>query len=280
MTPVVAIIAPGAMGAAVGRRLTEHGIEVRTSLAGRGEASARRAREAGMRAVEDAGVAQADIVLSIVPPAEALALAERLAPALARADPKPVYADCNAVSPQTVRRIGAALSGTGARFVDAGIIGGPPAPGARGPVFYASGPAAAALAVLNGHGLEVKALEGGIGAASGLKMSYAGITKGLTALASAMMLAAARNGVAAELRRELAGSQPRLLEWLGRSVPGMAPKAYRWVAEMEQIAEFAGEDAAAREIYRGIARLYERLAGDQAGGRQETQALRAFLDGA
>lgn len=280
MTPVVAIIAPGAMGAAVGRRLTEHGIEVRTSLAGRGEASARRAREAGMRAVEDAGVAQADIVLSIVPPAEALALAERLAPALARADPKPVYADCNAVSPQTVRRIGAALSGTGARFVDAGIIGGPPAPGARGPVFYASGPAAAALAVLNGHGLEVKALEGGIGAASGLKMSYAGITKGLTALASAMMLAAARNGVAAELRQELAGSQPRLLEWLGRSVPGMAPKAYRWVAEMEQIAEFAGEDAAAREIYRGIARLYERLAGDQAGGRQETQALRAFLDGA
>lgn len=77
--PVVAVIAQGAMGAGVGRRLTERGATVLTSLAGRSPRSAARAAEAGMRPVSDAEVAGADLVLSIVPPAEARALAERLA---------------------------------------------------------------------------------------------------------------------------------------------------------------------------------------------------------
>ena len=149
----------------------------------------------------------ADIVLSIVPPSGALALAERLAPALARAARHLIYADCNAVSPQTVQRVGAVIAATGAHFVDAGVIGGPPKLGERGPVFYTSGPDAAALAVLSRQGLRVKPLDGAIGAASALKMSYAGITKGLTALGSAMMLAATRSGAAGPLRAELADSQ-------------------------------------------------------------------------
>ena len=48
MIPVVAIIAPGAMGAAVGKRLRAYRVRVLTSLAGRSEATAARAREAGM----------------------------------------------------------------------------------------------------------------------------------------------------------------------------------------------------------------------------------------
>jgi hypothetical protein len=126
----------------------------------------------------------------------------------------------------------------------------------------------------------VRPLDGAIGTASGLKMSYAGITKGLTALASAMMLAATRFGVAQDLRAELADSQPQLLAWFSRSVPAMYPKAYRWSGEMQEIADFAGEDAATRQIYQGIAQLYERLTQDQAGTKRETGALSAFLDGA
>ena len=71
-------------------------------------------------------MAQADFILSIVPPGDAVALAERLAPAIKRAARKPVYVDCNAVSPQTAERIGEALKGTGCTYVDAGIIGPPP----------------------------------------------------------------------------------------------------------------------------------------------------------
>ncbi len=278
MIPIVAIIAPGSMGAAVARRLTGSGVEVRTSLEGRSAASAARAEAAGMRAVADDAFAEADIVLSIVPPGEALALAERLAPILARGTKRPVYADCNAVSPRTAEAVGAVVSGAGLRFVDAGIIGGPPKPGTPGPVFYASGPDATALEALSDHGVRVRVLDGPIGAASGLKMSYAGITKGTTALAAAMVLAATRFGAADDLRRELAESQPDLLVRFGRALPDMVPKAYRWVAEMEEIAAFAGEDGASQQIYEGIAQLYERLARDQEGGKVEVGQLAAFFE--
>jgi L-threonate 2-dehydrogenase len=127
------------------------------------------------------------------------------------------------------------------------------------------------------HGLQVKLLDGPIGTASGLKMSYGGMTKGLAALAAAMILAATRFGAAAELATELAESQPEMLAWFGRSVSAMYPKAYRWVAEMQEVAIFAGEDAATQQIFRGFAALYEELAKDQAGQQRDVGALNAFL---
>ncbi len=276
MKPVVAVVAAGAMGSAVAKRLTDAGVEVLTSVAGRSEASAARAREAGMRPVTDEEIAAADIFLSIVPPGDALALAQRFAAHFVRANRKPVYVDCNAVNPETVARIEPVIVETGALFVDAGIIGPPPRPGNR-TVFYASGADAPRFAVLNDHGLEVRILGDTIGAASGLKMSYAGITKGFTAIATATMLAATRNGTAEALRAELAESQPHLTAWLTRQVPNMYAKAYRWVAEMDEIAGFAGEDPAARQIFAGTARLYERIAADEAGDKQEVRALAAFI---
>jgi predicted dinucleotide-binding enzyme len=94
MKPVVALIAPGNMGAAVGKRLTENGLQVLTSLAGRSEESVARARAAGMTDASPDQIAAADLILSIVPPGDALSLAERLAPALARGNRKPAYVDC------------------------------------------------------------------------------------------------------------------------------------------------------------------------------------------
>ncbi len=128
---VIGVIAQGTMGSGVGRRLRESGAEVRTLLSGRSPASAERARAAGMVAAADerALLEGADFFLSILPPGEAEPLARRLAPTLAALDRKPVYIDCNAVSPQTAIRIGEIIAPTGADFVDGGIIGGPPRPG-------------------------------------------------------------------------------------------------------------------------------------------------------
>src|ERR1035437_9833594 len=109
MKPTVAVIAAGAMGSGVAGRLTQNAIAVTTSLAGRSPASAARAEAAGMRPVSDAEIADADIILSIVPPGEALALATRLAPHLAAAARKPLYVDCNAINPQPVARIAAVI---------------------------------------------------------------------------------------------------------------------------------------------------------------------------
>jgi L-threonate 2-dehydrogenase len=261
MSDTIAIIAPGEMGSAVGRRLAEHGVRIVTVLAGRSAGSIARAERAGFTAVAgfEQLAAAADIILSIVPPGEAVGLAKQMAPVLGRAARKPLYVDCNAVSPETASRIGEVLAATGCAYVDAGIIGPPPSASSR-TVFYAAGDAAPKLQRLNQLGLSLRVLDAPIGAASALKMSYAGITKGLTGIGAAMMLGATRSGADAALAQELAESQPQLLAWLTRQVPSMYPKAYRWVAEMEEIAAFAAADTAAPEIYQGLARLYQRLA--------------------
>jgi 3-hydroxyisobutyrate dehydrogenase-like beta-hydroxyacid dehydrogenase len=276
--PTVALVAPGNMGAAIGRRLTDNGVTVFTSLAGRSAASARRAQEAGMTAVDDAALVEADFILSVVPPGDALALAQRFAGVLTAANRKPIYVDCNAVSPQTAEKIAKVIAATGAPFADAGIIGPPPKPGTANTKIYVSGPAAPRLATLNDYGLIVRVLDGPLTAASALKMSYAGITKGFTALGAAMMLAAVRGGSAQALRTELGESRPDLLGYLSRQIPVMYSKSYRWVAEMEEIAAFIGDyDEAAMQ--RAAARLYQRIAQDFAGDKIETGALDDFLKG-
>jgi 3-hydroxyisobutyrate dehydrogenase-like beta-hydroxyacid dehydrogenase len=279
MPTIVAVVAPGNMGAALAKRLTEHGVEVLTILEGRGAGSRARADAAGMTAVPLDRLTEAAFVLSILPPASALAFAEQMAPRLRAAASKPVFVDCNATSPATVRRIGAVIAAAGAPFVDASIIGLPPKPGQPSPHLYASGPDAAHLQTLRQHGLDIRVLDGPIGAASALKMSYAGINKGLAAIAAAMILAAARSGATAALYQEMSESLPGLVNSLGRQVPDMLPKAYRWVAEMREIAAFAGEDAAAQEIFNGFAKLFERISYDVVGEKLESRTLKQFFDG-
>ncbi len=273
---IVAVIAPGMMGSAVGHRLSEAGAEVRTLLTGRSAETRARAEAAGMRGANEAGIAACDIVLSIVPPGQAMALAEQLAPALRQATRKPVYVDCNAVSPQTVLRIESVVRETGARFVDGGIIGPPPEPDSSKTRLYLSGPDAAEVTVLERYGLSTPVQPGPVGAASAMKMSYAGITKGFTALGAAMMLAASRAGTADALIAEMTVSQPALLRWLTSQMPKMPPKAYRWVAEMEEIAAFVDQDPAGAAFYQAAASLYQRIAGDLAGDHKEVEALEAF----
>jgi L-threonate 2-dehydrogenase len=277
MNAVVAVIAPGMMGAAVGKRLVDHGAKVLTSLTGRSAESEQRAKAAGMVSVSDEEIAATDFILSILPPGDAVALAQRFAPALAASNSKPVFVDCNAVSPRTVDRIAAAVAPTGSPFVDAGIIGAPPKGNDAGPRFYASGKEAPRFAKLREFGLDVRVLGGPMSAASALKMSYAGITKGTQALAAAMLLAATRGGNADALFAELNGSQPQMLAWLKRNLSQMPPKAYRWVAEMHEIADFVGEDPSAHELYVGAAHFYEQIAGDFAADKKAVAALDAFL---
>src|SRR4029453_4168219 len=216
----------------------------------------------GMQAAEDRAVAEADFLMSIIPPGGALALAQRLAPVLSAANSKPVYVECNAVSPATMLRIADVVTATGCPFVGGGSIGPPPKPGSSNTKIYASGAGAKDLAVLNDYGLIVRVLEGPLTAASALKMAYAGITKGVPALGASMMLAAARGGSAAALKAELAESRPDLLRYLSNQVPSMYSKAYRWVAELDEIAAFVGEEFPERDMLQAAARLYDRIAQD------------------
>ena len=114
-------------------------------------------------------------------------------------------------------------------------------------------------------GLDIRALGPAVGSASALKMSYAGVTKGLTALCALMQLHAREHGLGAELDAALRETRPDLWQFLESAVPSMPPKAYRWVAEMREIAAYAARDEAAAAIYEAAARFYGRVARERAG---------------
>jgi 3-hydroxyisobutyrate dehydrogenase-like beta-hydroxyacid dehydrogenase len=271
----VAIVAPGNMGSAVGAGLVARGARVLTSLDGRGPGSLTRAAAAGMQSASDKEIAAADVILSIVPPGIAFSTAERFAKSIAAAEGRPLYVDCNAISPATVQNIAALFEDIGCPFVDASIIGHPPRDGGPDPRFYVCGPHADRMEELRPYGLDVRTLEAPIGAASILKMCYGGINKGIIAIGSAMILAAIRSGAATALRDEMAQSHAPLLASYSRSIPDMIPKAGRWVFEMQEISGFVGEGADS-EIYEAIAAFYAALA-DQGQESDEVKQLRAFF---
>jgi 3-hydroxyisobutyrate dehydrogenase-like beta-hydroxyacid dehydrogenase len=264
----VAILSPGSMGAAVGAHLRSHGASVSTCLIGRSVSSADRARAAGIGVVADEVelVGSADVFLSIVPPGAAAETAERIAAAMRRAARAPVYAECNAIAPETARAIGRTVGAVGAPYVDAGIVGGPPRPGGSGPRFYASGPELSGLLSLRAHGLDVRPVGSEIGQASALKMCYAMWSKGSAALAVQLLVAARLTGVSEALLAQFHESDPEFIPGMERRLPGMPPKAYRWVAEMEEMAKTLEACGLPRETFMGAARLYELVARSPLGG--------------
>ncbi|OON40368.1 phosphogluconate dehydrogenase [Izhakiella australiensis] len=275
----VAIIAPGAMGAAVAGVLTSHKLEVLTLLDNRSPRSVERARQAGMIAVNLDELMRAEAILSIVPPANAMALAESLAPTLKNSRVKPLYVDCNAISEQRVKQVNEAIVATGAAFVDGAIIGLPPAAADdSGPCFWFAGSRAAELRALERAGLRVKVMqEAQVGAASALKMSYAGINKGITLLSALMLINASRVGAADALWQEMNASQPVLMDRLRKAIPDMYSKAWRWAPEMEEIASLNQGELPGENLYMALADFCRQLADNQRDNGDYTQLLTDFL---
>ena len=263
---IVGLLSPGDMGHAVGRLLREHDMEVVTCLEGRSERTRTLARQAGLREVPSLEelVRTADAVVCILVPSEALGVARRVAEAIRATGASLLYVDCNAIAPQTVRQIASLIEGAGGRFADAGIIGSPPSGGAR-PRVYASGPGAGEFAELRSFGLDVRVLDGEAGKASGLKMCYGALTKGLQALGTELLVAARLMGLEEALRAEQEGSLAEVRTYLERSVPGMPPKAYRWVGEMEEIAATFEALGLTPRMLLGAADLYQLVAATPIG---------------
>jgi 3-hydroxyisobutyrate dehydrogenase-like beta-hydroxyacid dehydrogenase len=254
----VGILSPGEMGSGVGTVLHQHGVRVMTCLAGRGPSSRERAAMAGFEDAADLEqlVRECDVLLSIVPPAVAGAVADQVAAAVRATGAELLYADCNAIAPSTAQAISRTVVGCGARFSDAGIIGPPPTrPGNR---IFASGPGATELAALRDFGLDVRPLDGDVGQASGLKMCYAAMTKGLQALGAELLVAARLMGVEDTLREQQnEGADLAVVRrFVERALTGMPPKAYRWIGEMEEIARFFEDMGLPGRMLLGAADVY------------------------
>jgi len=253
----VGLLSPGDMGHVVGQVLTDSGMPVMTCLQGRSERTRGLAQRDKIEAVASYGelVRRADLILSILVPAEAEKAARLVSEALRETGEKVVYVDCNAVSPATARSVGKIIEDGGSRFVDAGIIGPPPKQ--KGTTrFYASGADAEHFAQLRGYGLDVRVIGSEIGQASGLKMVYAALTKGLTALSTELLVAAWQMGLYRDLLEEFRMSQAQEYGRMEKALPIMAPKARRWVGEMEEIAKTFQDLSLTPRIYQGAAEIY------------------------
>lgn len=276
----VGLLSPGDMGHNVGKVLHDHGLTVLTCLQGRSERSRSLAEVAGM---EDVGsldelVDRADLFLSILVPSSARELAIQVAQAMRNTGASLLYADCNAIAPSTVRAVGETISAAGGRFADVGIIG--PPPNRPGNKFYASGPGATELSELNHFGLDVRVMDGDIGQASGLKMCYGALTKGLQALSTELLVAAKRMGIEETLRAEQRETMADVLGWVEGSLPAMPPKAYRWVGEMEEIGTCFADLGMTPDILNGAADIYRFVAETPIGKESpETRDRNRDLDG-
>lgn len=277
--PVIGIHSPGDMGAAVGKVLAENGLRVVAAL----QARSSRTRDLAMAAgIEDAGgleglVRQADLLLSILVPSQAEEAAREIAAAMTAVDAYPCYVDCNAIAAGTSRRIGEIITLAGAPYVDASIIGPPPR-GKGVTRFYAAGEHTSRFTALSGHGLDIRPLEGGVGQASALKTCYAALTKGVMALGAEVLVSAQAWGLEGPLREEFQLSQPALYQWLERSLPTMAPKAHRFIGEMEEHGKGFSSQGLTPGIMEGAAEFYRFAAASPIGRESPEEAPRRTLE--
>lgn len=254
----VAVLSPGDMGEGVGASIKGQGIDVITVLAGRSDETRMRAERGGFREVADLDtlVAEADLVLSIMPPERAEALADDVAAAMKRTGHTPAFADMNAIAPTTARRIAAVIADAGAEYIDGGIIGWPPLKSKAVTKLYVSGPTASMMDALDGNGKRVIQLGDEIGRASAVKMVYASVTKGTDSLLTAAYTAAEALGIRDVLEAEWQGE---VLDRMARRVPALPADAGRWIGEMEQIAETYASVGVTPNYHKGAADMYRLL---------------------
>ena len=234
---IVGLLHPGEMGAAVGRCLQANRHEVLWASARRSEETRKRAETFDDVGSVEALAQRAELILSICPPHAALDVAREVDGF------DGVYVDANAISPMRAKEIAAIHP----RFVDGGIVGGPP--GEPGTTLYLSGSGAASVAVLFvGTNLEPRV----VADASAIKMAYAAWSKGSAAMLLAIRDVARHFGV----EEEWALAAPELAQRLPRAEHAAATKGWRWAGEMEEIADTFAAAGQPDGFHRAAARVY------------------------
>ncbi|XEU96908.1 hypothetical protein FSHL1_002193 [Fusarium sambucinum] len=294
--PKIGLLSIGDMGVGIAKLLIAHGFVVATNISGRSQDTIERARDAQVELLESDTelVQKSSVILSVVPPKDAEAIAARIVKAVKdSASEKELYlVDLNAVAPSTIKSIAASVKKEDVpiRFVDGSILGQSPKLTASSdvqaksssssdfsnwyrPSIPISGPD---LLTSLPHGeklisvLNMNYISPDIGAASGLKMCFASLTKGFTAIATQSFTTAHNLGVLGALKEELGTFYPTILATAEKGVPSMPPKAYRWVREMEEIAlTFHEESGWDKGMFEGAANIYRAIAEDEVLGQEK-----------
>ena len=254
----IALLHPGEMGAALGACLVSRGHRVVWASEGRSASTRTRAADAGLEDLRSLAraVDASEIVFSVCPPHGALDLAD----AVAALEFDGLYVDANAIAPDTAREVGAIVEAAGARFVDGGIIGPPPVAANLTRLYFSGAQAKEVAALFDGSHATATALAGDIGAASALKVCYAAWNKGSIALLAAIRTLAQSEGVDKELLAEWHNGIPDIAK-RSEVITVQARKAWRWIAEMEEIAASFEAANLPRGFHEAAAEIYRKLEG-------------------
>jgi 3-hydroxyisobutyrate dehydrogenase-like beta-hydroxyacid dehydrogenase len=261
------------MGTSVAAAAKASGNRVMWVSEGRSDETRQRAESQGL---EDAGTLVAlcgasDVIVSICPPHAA----ESLAHSVLDCGFTGLYLDANATSPQRARSIGQAMEVAGVDFVDGGIIGGPAWHPNTTWLCLSGWHAQSAAACFSGGMLEVQMVGQEVGWASALKMCYGAYTKGTTALLAAILGTAEAWGVRHELERQWARDDAGFVDATNGRVRRVTAKAWRFVDEMEEIAETFEAAGMPGSFHQAAAEVYRRLADFK--GREPTPELDEVL---
>ncbi|KAH6953793.1 phosphogluconate dehydrogenase [Ilyonectria sp. MPI-CAGE-AT-0026] len=278
--PVIGILSIGDMGLGIARLLISQGYRVVTYAEDRSERTRDRARSNSVELLSSISdlVNQSDCILSIVPPRDALATAQRVLDAESHGRKQPLYyLELNAISPGLSAEVEALFQGNESiTLIDGGIIGGPPSPksdsptGWKCPSLVTSGPTRLPYEDLV-QKLNMKHVSPSIGGASGLKMCFASMTKGFIALAIESFVTADSLGVLPELRQQMEMHNAEGLALASGGITSMPPKAYRWVYEMQQIAATMHENGGFNKgMFDEVAEVYRVVAEDTELGLEQS----------
>ena len=255
----VGLIGTGEMGSALGARLRDGGATVLVALDGRSERSRRRATEAGLDDVGslEALLAASEIVLSVVPPGAAREVALEVAAHPAASGR--LFADLNAIAPAGVAELADTLAAAGVATVDGSISGPPPQrPGTT--TVYLSGPRAQEVAALPLEGVERRVVGERVGLASAVKMCTASVYKGRVAVLAQALRTAHALGVLEPVLDDLAETGMVDPARAGTTLGRASAKAWRYVAEMDEIAATQASAGLPPELFAAFGEVYAELA--------------------
>jgi 3-hydroxyisobutyrate dehydrogenase-like beta-hydroxyacid dehydrogenase len=272
----IGLLHPGAMGASVGAALRGRGARVLWCAEGRSIETRQRAEADGLAAVRGLRelVAESRVIFSVCPPDAALDVAR----AVAAEGFDGLYVDANAVSRTTVGEVERVVTASGAALVDGGILGPPARAGAKTLLCLSGARASEVAALFEGSPLEASIVGLDVGQASALKMAFAAWSKGSAALLLAVRALAEAEGVSEALLESWRRLSPELPERSERSALGAAPKAWRWVGEMHEIAQSFEAAGLPPSFHAGAARIFERLSAFKSEPATFEAVLQALLE--
>jgi 3-hydroxyisobutyrate dehydrogenase-like beta-hydroxyacid dehydrogenase len=287
----IGITSIGDMGTQIAKRLKLAGYELYTSLDGRSERTKALSAKAG---ATDCGsieklVATCDMIMSVLDPSAAVGKAREVAAGIRATGKKILFVDGNAVAPATAQEIDKIIRDAGGYSVDGSILRVTTREKKSELRIYVSGPEASVLTQINDEILKFRVVGEQVGNASALKMCYGAFTKGALALGVELLLVGRKLGVGDALEAEFEDTQPDVYKWILGRTNGMAPKAYRYVPEMLEVAKTFEDAGMTPRMMQGAADVFEWMAKtplaaetpevSQASGRTGKQVITALAEG-